>query len=43
VTDWLDAIAAQCRTHGITYVRLATDQPVESAVLRLLNERGLLT
>jgi uncharacterized protein (DUF58 family) len=42
VIDWLDEIAAQCRTHGITYLRLASDQPVESAVLRLLNERGLL-
>jgi uncharacterized protein (DUF58 family) len=42
VETWLAEIEAQCRLHGITYVRLATDQPVESAVLRLLNEHGLL-
>jgi uncharacterized protein (DUF58 family) len=43
VAEWLDQVTAQCRSHGITYVRLATDQPIETAVLRLLNERGLLT
>jgi uncharacterized protein (DUF58 family) len=42
VQAWLDDLTARCRAHGITYVRLATDQPVESAVLRLLNEQGLL-
>jgi uncharacterized protein (DUF58 family) len=42
VESWLADIEARCRTHGITYVRLATDQPVESAVLRLLNDHGLL-
>ncbi len=39
---WLADLTSQCRMHGITYVQLATDQPVETAVLRLLNERGLL-
>jgi len=42
VRAWLDDLTARCRAHGITYVRLATDQPVETAVLRLLNEQGLL-
>ena len=42
VDAWLTDIEAQCRLHGVTYVRLATDQPVETAVLRLLNEHGLL-
>lgn len=42
VQAWLDDLTAQCRANGITYVRLSTDQPVETAVLRLLNEHGLL-
>jgi len=42
VRAWLDDLTARCRAHGITYVRIATDQPVETAVLRLLNEEGLL-
>lgn len=43
VANWLREVEDQCRLHGITYVRLATDSPVDTAVLRLLNERGVLT
>ena len=42
VESWLEEIEGRCRLHGITYIRLTSDQAVESAVLRLLNEGGLL-
>jgi uncharacterized protein (DUF58 family) len=42
VESWLEEIEVRCRLHGITYIRLTSDQAVESAVLRLLNEGGLL-
>ena len=43
VDTWLGELHDKCRLHGITYARLATDQPLESAVLRLLNQHGLLS
>jgi uncharacterized protein (DUF58 family) len=42
IEAWLAEIESRCRLHGITYLRLTTDQAVETAVLRLLNESGLL-
>jgi uncharacterized protein (DUF58 family) len=43
VESWLADLDGRCRLNGVTYVRLATDLPVDSAALRLLNEHGLLT
>jgi uncharacterized protein (DUF58 family) len=43
VESWLAELDSRSRLHGITYVRLATDLPVDTAALRLLNEQGLLT
>lgn len=42
VDAWLVDIEDRCRTRGLAYIRVATDQPVESAVLKLLNEHRLL-
>ena len=42
LTAWLTDIEGRCRAQGMTYVRLATDQLVETSVLRLLNDHGLL-
>ena len=42
VNAWLADVEGRCRTHGMTTIRLATDQPIETAVLRLLHGHGLL-
>jgi hypothetical protein len=42
VVSWLTGFEEQFRLHGITYLRLSTDQAIDTAVLRLLNERGVV-
>lgn len=39
---WLEERAAECRTRGIRYVRVATDRPLASVVLDDLRRAGVL-
>ncbi len=40
--SWLDEIGQMCGRHGVTWIPLETSQPIESVVVSLLNDFGLL-
>ncbi|MDP9353747.1 MAG: DUF58 domain-containing protein [Chloroflexota bacterium] len=42
VAQWLDDIERVCAAEQVDYLRLMTDWPFETLVLRLLHERGLV-
>jgi uncharacterized protein (DUF58 family) len=42
VTSWLNEVEAACEEERVEYVRLLTDWPFDTVVLRLLHERGLV-
>jgi uncharacterized protein (DUF58 family) len=42
VSDWLARVEAACEGERVDYVRLSTSWPVESVVLTMLHERGMV-